>query len=216
MDFFDDRHQAGRLLGAAVAKLGLQNVMVLAIPRGGVVVAEEVATILNAPLDLVVTRKIGAPDNPEYAIGAVTQDGEPVVDEAIIDSLGISREYVKREAARKAEEVKERIRNYRGDRPYPSFVGRSVVLVDDGIATGYTTMAAILSLRRQNPAHIVLATPIAPEETLTKLSNLVDRVVCLGTPKDFYAVGQFYRVFDQVDDAQVREILGKSWRASPP
>jgi putative phosphoribosyl transferase len=204
---FKDRKEAGELLAKAVAKLGLSNVIVLGIPRGGVPVAEEVASALGAQLDLVITRKIGAPSNPEFAIGAVTQDGEPIIDEETIRSYGISKEYLHKEAKHQAEEVRERMRKYRGNSPYPDLRGKTVVIVDDGIATGNTTRAAIRSVKRKNPSAIILATPVAPYDTLQQLETEVDRVVCLDTPEVFYAIGEFYENFNQVEDDEVREIL---------
>jgi len=204
---FKDRRHAGRLLAAEVSKLGLEDVIVLAIPRGGVPVAYEVAKILRAPLDVVIARKIGAPGFSEYAIGAVSADGAPVLDVPAIVSLRVPREYIERETAAKAEEVKERMESYRGALPYPSVEGKTLVVIDDGIATGSTVKAAVRWLRRRNPRLIVLATPVAPPETIRELSSEVDRVVCLSTPSAFSAVGEFYEDFSQLEDSDVIEIL---------
>ena len=206
---YKDRRHAGRLLAAAVSSLGLSNVVVLAIPRGGVPVADEVATALAAPLDLIIARKIGAPGYPEYAIGAVTQDGEPFLDESAVKSLRVSEEYIKEETARQADEVKARMRKYRGDRPYPDLEGKTVVVVDDGIATGSTVRAAVRSLKRRKPRLVVLATPVAPPDTIRELSSEVDDIVCLATPEGFSAVGEFYQDFGQTDDSEVVEVLLK-------
>ena len=207
---FKDRREAGKLLAKAVSKtVAKDGLIVLAIPRGGVPVADEIASALQSPLDVVITRKIGAPGNPEFAIGAVTQDGEPMVDEQTIASFGIPIKYIEEESARQAQEIRERMRRYRGDRPYPILTGKTVVIVDDGIATGNTTRAAIRSIKRQNPAGVILATPVAPEDTLRELSKEVDDVVCLSTPENFYAIGEFYTDFDQVEDEEVKNILAR-------
>lgn len=204
---FRDREQAGKLLAKAVAKLGLTDIVVLAIPRGGVPVAREVASALGAPLDLVITRKIGAPGNPEFAIGAVTQDGEAMLNDETVREMRLSESYVERETRHQFNEIRERMKKYRGDRPFPKIEGKTVVIVDDGIATGSTTRAAIASVRKMKPSRIILATPVAPKETLRELSTLVDQVVCLDTPQVFYAIGEFYENFEQVEDDEVRRIL---------
>lgn len=205
---FRDREQAGKLLAKAVAKLGLTDVVVLAIPRGGVPVAREVASALGAPLDLVITRKIGAPGNPEFAIGAVTQDGEPMLNDETVREMRVSESYVKRETQHQFNEIKERMKKYRGDhRPFPKIEGKTVVIVDDGIATGSTTRAAIASVSKMKPSRIILATPVAPKDTMRELSMLVDQVVCLDEPQIFYAIGEFYENFEQVEDDEVRRTL---------
>jgi len=195
------------LLAKEVSKLTLGDVVVLAIPRGGVPVAKEVASTLGAPLDLVITRKIGAPGNPEFAIGAVTQDGEPLLNDETVRELRVSDAYLRRETEHQFNEIKERMKKYRGDRPFPKIEGKTVVIVDDGIATGSTTRAAIRSVMKMKPSKVVLATPVAPEETLRELSTLVDQVVCLDTPQIFYAIGEFYENFEQVEDDEVKRIL---------
>jgi putative phosphoribosyl transferase len=206
---FKDRKEAGMLLGKALAFLkGEKDVMVLAIPRGGVPVAREVAVAIEAPLDLVVTRKIGAPYEPELAVGAVTQDGEMIVDDELVNVLGISADYLKRESARQVKEIASRMKKYRGDRPYPLLDGKTVVIVDDGIATGSTIRAAIQSVRARNAAKVIVAAPVGPPERVAELSTIVDRVICLSMPEYFEAIGQFYEEFNQVDDDAVREILG--------
>jgi putative phosphoribosyl transferase len=207
---FRDRKEAGKLLAEALSFLKArkkEDVVVLAIPRGGVVVAKEVADALGAPLDLIITRKIGAPGNPELAIGAVTQDGEVITVPGLLSVLRVSDRYLNDEAARQVDEIERRMREFRGDRPYPSLAGKTVILVDDGIATGSTIQAAIQSVKRRKAAVVILAVPVGPPETVSKLSKIVDRVVCLSTPEPFYAIGHFYGEFEQVDDDTVREIL---------
>jgi putative phosphoribosyl transferase len=206
---FHDRTQVGKLLAEEIRKLKIVSPIVLAIPRGGLPVAREIALALKAPLDLVITRKIGAPGEPEFAIGAVTQDGEVIVDREVVKSLGISEAYLKQESARKVHEIKERMQKYRGERPYPNLAGKTVIIVDDGVATGNTVLAAIESVKKKKPAGIILAIGVAPPETATKLSKVVDRVICLDTPEPFYAIGEFYENFEQVEDEEAKKILSE-------
>jgi putative phosphoribosyl transferase len=205
---FRDREQAGEVLASALKDLRGEDVLVLAIPRGGVVVGSIVARALGAPLDIIVTKKIGAPGEAEYALGAVTQDGEVILDEAAVRMLGVGRDYLDSEAANQREEVRDRMKRFRGERPYPSLKGKTVVIVDDGIATGYTALAAARSVKRQGPKSVVLAVPVGPSETIAKLSREVDKVVCLEMPEPFFAIGEFYSEFGQVEDDEVRRILG--------
>jgi putative phosphoribosyl transferase len=207
---FKDRTEAGKMLASAMTFLkGTKDLIVLAIPRGGVPVAKEVAMALGAPLDLVVTRKIGAPSQPELAVGAVTQDGEIILDGELIRALDVSTDYLKRESARQVKEIASRMKKYRGDRPYPSLDGKTVVIVDDGIATGSTIRAAIQSVRGRNAAKIIVAAPVGPPDGVAELRKIVDRVVCLSTPDYFEAIGEFYEEFEQVDDDAVTRLLGE-------
>jgi len=207
---FKNRVEAGRRLGAELAKLKGGDVVVLGIPRGGVVVANEVARALRAPLDIVVTRKIGAPGEPEFALGAVTQEGEVVMDRNAAESLGASPEYLDEEARRKQDEVRERMRAFRRDRPYPHLEGKTVIIVDDGIATGSSIEAAVISVKRRNPKGIIIAVPVAPPDAVERLSREGAKVVCLEKPWLFMAIGEFYQDFGQVDDSEVRRILDES------
>lgn len=186
--------------------------MVLGIPRGGVVVANEVARALESPLDIVVTRKIGAPGQPEFALGAVTQEGEVILDEQAARSLGASREYIDGQVRKEKEEVIDRMRRLRGDLPYPSLEGKVVLIVDDGVATGNSVQAAVISVRKRNPKEIVVAIPVAPKDAIEALVEEGTRVVCLETPGSFFAIGEFYRDFGQVEDVEVRRILEGSAR----
>ncbi len=204
---FRDRAEAGRRLGGALSELKGAGALVLAIPRGGVVVAGEVADALGATLDVIVTRKISPPGEPEFALGAVTQDGEALVDRQAAESLGAGREYLDAEIAKKKEEVRERTRKFRGDEPFPSVEGRVVVIVDDGIATGSSVEAAVLSVRKRKPKEIVVAVPVAPADAVETLTEDGTRVVCLETPGPFFSIGEFYADFEQVDDEEVRRIL---------
>jgi predicted phosphoribosyltransferase len=206
---FKDRQEAGRLLAEALSFLDNKRgrLLVLAIPRGGVVVAKGVAAWLGAPLDLIVTRKIGGPGNPELAVGAVTQDGKSLTDPETVDRLGVSEGYLKEEAARQLAEIRRRMEYYRGHRPFPDLSGKTVVLVDDGLATGSTMKAAIQTVKNLKAQSVIVAVPVGPRETVEALSKYADRVVCLQTPPFFNAVGQFYSEFGQVDDQTVKEIL---------
>ena len=194
-------------LAQALKELKGKNVIVLAIPRGGVPVAKEVASFLGCEMDLIITRKVGAPGNPEFAIGSVTQDGELITDREFATSYGVGERYLIEESKRQADIIKERLRRFRGDRPYPSLKDRIVVVVDDGIATGYTIRAAVQSVRRKNPAKLILAVPVAPRDTIEDLRKEVDQVVCLSAPEIFYAIGEFYENFEQVEDEEVVRIL---------
>ena len=171
-----------------------KDVVVLGIPIGGVMVALQVARALGAALDVVVTKKIGAPGEPELAVGAITQDGEVILNE-VARLMGVDHAYLRSEAERLTLEVKERTKRFRGDRQPTSLKGRVAVIVDDGIATGSTVEAAIKSVRMQGPSAVIVAVPVAPSEVVAQLSREADRVVCLETPSPFYAIGEIYSNF---------------------
>jgi putative phosphoribosyl transferase len=220
MKMFNNRREAGRRLATrlvetlALPEAGARPV-VLALPRGGVPVAAAIAARLAAPLDVVIARKIGAPWQPELAIGAVAEAGEgegageTVWNRRIIDELGLREENLERWRAEKLQEVRQRAALYRAGRPAVALDGRDVILVDDGIATGATTEAALRALRRLRPRRIILAVPVAPEDTLARLRRLADDVVCLAQPAGFYAIGAYYRDFTQVKDAEVIRYLSQ-------
>lgn len=207
---FRDREEAGKRLAEAVKRFKGEDVVVLGIPRGGLVVAGEVAKALGAPLDIVVTRKIEAPGEPEYALGAVTQEGDVIMDRQAAESVGASPEYLESQVRKKREEVKERMQRLRGDAPYPRLEGKLVIIVDDGIATGSSVVAAVMSVRKRKPKEIVVAVPVAPADAIETLAEEGAKVVCLETPGLFFAIGEFYRNFDQVDDLEVRRILDEN------
>ncbi|MFQ5812110.1 MAG: phosphoribosyltransferase [Anaerolineae bacterium] len=208
---FRDRQEAGQLLAQALTFLeGREDVIVLGIPRGGVVVAAEVARAIGAPLDVYITRKIGAPYNPELAIGAIASSGDVVLDEGLMGRLGVSLEYVQDETERQRREIERRLKKYRGNRPAQRLEGKTVLVVDDGIATGATTLAAIRALKKQKPAELILAVPVGPPDAVARLRKEVDRLVCLDTPQLFWAVGAFYEVFDQTSDEEVVRLLLES------
>jgi putative phosphoribosyl transferase len=205
---FEDRRDAGRALAEELAPFkGQDNVIVLGIPRGGVVVGHEVAEALDLPLDVYITRKIGAPHNPELAIGAVASDGTLILDHQLSNRLGVSQDYIDRESERQKQEIKRRTSEYRGELPDIELKGKVVILTDDGVATGATTLATIQAIRAQEPAKLVLAVPVGPRDTIQRLRREVDELYCLHAPEIFWAVGAFYNVFDQTSDQEVKSLL---------
>ena len=203
---FIDRRHAGERLGALLVPLAGPNVVVLGIPRGGVEVAAVVAEMLGAPLDVVIPRKVGAPGNPELGLGAVAE-GVEVIDERLVRILGVSGGYLRREIAREQEEISRRSARYRGDRPPVPLAGKIVIVVDDGVATGGTAVAALRKARNDGAAKVILAVPVAPREALERLQMEADEVRVCAFPEPFYAVGQWYEEFGQVSDARVIELL---------
>ncbi len=213
---FRDRADAGRRLAAALqAYANRPDVLVLALPRGGVPVGFEVAKALNAPLDLFLVRKLGLPGHEELAMGAVASGGVRVLNREVVDALGVPDRVTDAVAAREERELERRERLYRGDRPPPMVRGRTAILVDDGLATGSTMKAAVLALRQQNPNRIVVAVPVASAETCDELRSEAEEVVCLSTPEPFYAVGQWYQDFSQTTDEEVRNLLQRARREQP-
>ncbi|MCX8053048.1 MAG: phosphoribosyltransferase [Armatimonadetes bacterium] len=214
---FDNRQQAGAELAAALNELKGTDSIVLAIPRGGVVVGYEVASALGLELDVIVPRKIPAPGQEELAIGAVASwgDHERIIDEHSVRFLGVSNEYIEHQVEIQLAEVNRRLQAYRGTTEPPNVEGRNVILVDDGIATGYTTRAAALALRKIGAGQVVLAVPVGPPDSVEMLRPFVDDLVCLRTPTPFMAVGYWYRDFRQVSDSEVIELLEKARGDSP-
>lgn len=206
MRFFDDRADAGWALGEILAERGFADAVVLGIARGGVVVAAAVADALGAPLDVVVPRKIGAPRNPELGLGAVAE-GVEVVDATMVARTGASPEYLAAEIARQQEEVVRREGAYRGDQPSPDLTDRTVIVTDDGIATGGTAVAAVRWARARGAGWVVLAVPVMPARMRARLETEADQVIALAEPEDFFAVGQFYRDFRQTRDQEVIALL---------
>ena len=208
---FDNRKDAGRKLAAALAGYKDQNPVVLALPRGGVPVAAEVAAALGAPLDLILVRKIGVPFQPELAMGAVTDGGAPVIvrNEDVIRMAGVSEEEFKAVCDRELAEIERRRRRYLGDRAAVDVKGRPAIVIDDGIATGATTRAALRAMRMRNPSSLVLAVPVAPTDSLVALRREVDELVCLENYDNFGAIGFYYSDFRQVADEEVIEILAR-------
>ena len=205
---FHDRIAAGQELAHALRDLQERSdLLVLGIPRGGVVVASQVARALNAPLDVCLTHKLGAPDNPELAIGAMVESGQVVLNRELIKEMWVPRDYIEAETERQRKELARRARLYRGDRSPPQIPHRTVIVIDDGLATGSTMMAALQALNAQAPASLIAAIPVAPSEAIRRLAPLADRIECLLSPRPFWAVGAFYDHFDQVMDEEVIELL---------
>lgn len=206
---FTDRVEAGHRLAEALEPLASEDVVVLAIPRGGALVGEVIAGALEAPLDVVVPRKIGAPGNPELGLGAVAP-GVRVLDEAAIRTLGVPRDYLEREIQAEEAEIRRRLEAYRAGRPPADLAGRVAVVVDDGVATGGTAAAALRWARTQGASRVILAVPVAPAAATARLAREADELVILATPEPFFAVGQWYEDFEQVSDEEVVGALARS------
>lgn len=214
---FRDRRDAGRHLAERLAAYAdRDDVLVLALPRGGVPVAFEVARALRAPLDVFVVRKLGVPGHEELAMGAVASGGVRVLNEDLVRQLEIPAAVIEAVAAREEAELARRERLYRAGRSFPAVQGRTVILVDDGLATGATMRAAVVALRAQRPARIVVAVPVASAETCEELGRSVDDILCAVTPEPFHAVGFWYENFDQTSDEEVRELLRQASEPGPP
>ena len=203
---FEDRRDAGRQLAERLERYREKDVIILALPRGGVPVAYEIARALQAPLDVIVARKLGAPMQPELGIGAIAPGGVMLLDECTINALGLTEADLAPVVRQEREEMGRRLNRYRGD-GLPDVEGRTVILVDDGLATGVTAAAAIHAVRRLGPEAIVLAVPVCARETATALADEVEELVCVSTPEQFIAVGLWYGDFEQTDDAEVIELL---------
>jgi putative phosphoribosyl transferase len=213
---FGDRTEAGRLLAAKLAKYADKpDVLVLALPRGGVPVGHEVSRALHAPMDVFIVRKLGVPGHEEFAMGAVASGGVRVLNEQVVNALGIPDYVIEAVAAWEQRELERRERLYRGNRPPPEVRGKTVILIDDGLATGSTMLAAVQALRKLGPAKIVVGVPVASPDTCELLKSEVDEIVCAATPEPFYAVGLWYRDFSQTTDEEVRELLERTAAESP-
>lgn len=211
MTEFVDRVDAGKKLANELSRYAdRDDVVVLGLPRGGVPVAFQVARRLRAPLDVFLVRKLGAPGNPELAMGAIASGGVRVMNEEVVRSLSVSDEAIGRAEEEEREKLQERERMYRGARPGVGLEGKVVLLIDDGLATGATMRAAVDALREHEPGKIVVAVPTAPPETCADFEDYVDEIVCVATPRPFFGVGGAYRDFSQTSDERVRELLEKA------
>jgi predicted phosphoribosyltransferase len=208
---FHDRADAGRALAAKLMPYAnRRDVLVLALPRGGVPVAYEVARALNAPLDVFIVRKLGVPGQEELAMGAIATGGVRVLNEDVVRVLQIPDDVIDEVAEAEWQELERRQREYRDDLPPPNVRGRTAILIDDGLATGSTMRAAVAALRRQGPARIVVAVPVAAASTVAEMRAEVDDLVCVHVPETFYSVGSWYEDFTQTTDAEVRELLDEA------
>lgn len=205
---FRNRKHAGERLAALLESYrGQPQTIVLALPRGGVPVAAAVACELQLPLDILPVRKVGAPSQPEFAIGAVAGDSVLVLNDRAIASMNIPEETLAEAVAREREELRRREQLYRGQRPPLALTGWTAILIDDGLATGYTMLAAVRAVREQSPKRIVVAVPVAPPSTLDRLAAEANEVVCVHTTEDLFAVGQFYADFNQISDEEVQAAM---------
>jgi len=205
---FKDRNDAGDKLAIELLKKNISTGLIMAIPRGGVVLAAAISKQLKLPMDVIIPKKIGAPFNPELAVGAVTQEGMAIYDNYILDLLGLQEDQMQNIVEEKINEIKRRMLLYRDSTNYPDYTGKEIILVDDGVATGYTVLAAIKSLYHLfKPKRLLLAVPVGPPDVIQKLTKEVDEVVCLLEPEQFQSVGQYFDNFDQVEDESVIKLL---------
>lgn len=204
---FKDREEAGKVLAKGLEKYRGKNIIVLAIPRGGVVVAKEVAKNLNAELDLVISRKIGSPTDPEFAIGAVAPDRSVMLNKEVVKEIGVTKGYIERMARIEGIEIDRRMKKYRGRSELPDVKGKIVIIVDDGIATGFTMMSVVEFLKKMKPKKIIVAVPVASPNSVKELEEEVDEVICLESPFYFSAISQIYESFPQITDQEVIKLL---------
>lgn len=210
---FSDRLEAGRHLATALERYaGSKHAIVLALPRGGVPVGFMVARQLHLPLDVLIVRKLGIPGHEEYAMGAIASGGAPLIDRAVVEAQGVTPAEVARVVALEQAELARRERQYRGDRPPPDVAGRTVIVVDDGLATGASMRAAVAVLRGRGPAAIVVAVPVGAREACAAMRLVADDAVCAFTPEPFHAVGIWYTDFEQTSDVEVHELLARARR----
>ncbi|HIC7356876.1 TPA: phosphoribosyltransferase [Legionella pneumophila] len=215
MERFQDRYQAGQLLGRKLKSYANRNdVIVLALPRGGVPVAAMISEVINAPLDLMIVRKLGVPGHEELAFGALASNKIKVYNEELLQYLQLSQKDINQVISQEENELARRNRAYRGDKPFPDLKNKIIILVDDGIATGASMRAAVLALRKESPKKIIVAVPVAPEDMNDIMKNVADEYVCLISPLSFNAVGLWYEDFSQTEDEEVLYLLSKSYGRS--
>ena len=204
---FLDRMDAGEKLADSLYKFKDEDVIVLAVPRGGLAIAYDTIKRFGLKWDLIIPRKIGAPHNKEFAIGAVSVDGSYFINSEYVKMLGISQDYIEKEVLEQISEIKRRMKEYRGKDTFPEVKDKTVIIIDDGIATGFTILAVIKAVKKQGAKKIILAIPVGPRETIEEFKEIVDEVICLYIPEKFYAVGSYYENFEQVTDAEVFKII---------
>lgn len=204
---FLDRKDAGEKLSVELERFKDENPIILAIPRGGIVTAYDTIKKFGFDWDLIIPRKIGLPQNKEIAIGAISLDETSIFNEQYISMLNIPKDYIKNEISEQIQEIKRRLLKYKGNVDYPDVKDKTVIIIDDGIATGSTIHVAIKSIRRHEPKKIIFAIPVSPKDTLAILEKIVDEIICLLTPEEFYAVGPYYKNFEQTTDEEVIEII---------
>jgi putative phosphoribosyl transferase len=213
---FADRATAGRVLAQAVERTAGDVDLILGLPRGGVAVGAEIATALGIPLDVFLVRKVGAPEQPELAMGALAETGHLELNQRVLNSIGLDQASLTALVRLERLEIERRLQSYRSGRPAPNVSGRHVLVVDDGIATGATMLVALRALRAQQPARLLMATPVCPTSTLARLQTEADQVIVLATPEPFGAVGSWYGDFHQMSDDEVTALLAKSGPGSRP
>ncbi|CAH2213010.1 phosphoribosyltransferase [Tepidibacter aestuarii] len=206
---FIDRKDAGKKLSIELEKYQDEKPIILAVPRGGIVTAYESIKKFGFEWDLIIPRKIGSSHNKEFAIGAVTSDGTYFIDEKYVNMFNISQEYIEKEVYEQKNEIKRRLNKYKGNEDFPKVKDKTVIIIDDGIATGFTILAAIKSIKKHGAKRIILAVPVAPHDTVTYLEGVVDTVICLLIPDEFYAVGLHYENFEQTEDEEVITIINE-------
>jgi putative phosphoribosyl transferase len=213
---FIDRHHAGLELAKRLAKYAAENPVILALPRGGVVIGYEIAKAFHSPLDVIIARKIGLPHNKEFGIGAIGEEGVRILDNRVIDIIGLPMDTVENIINEEMNELKRRIHLYRKNRPLPDLKNKTVILVDDGLATGVTAKAAIQAIKKLHPKKIIFASPICSYESAQDLRSFVNDIVCLATPLDLMAIGLWYQNFDQVTDEEVIDLLERAKEFKQP
>ena len=204
---FLNRSDAGEKIATSLYKFKDEDVIVLAIPRGGLEIAYDTIKKFNFKWDLIIPRKIGAPHNKEFAIGAVSVDGSYFTNEDYVKKLNISQDYIEKEVTEQIDEIKRRMKEYRGKDTFPEVKDKTVIIIDDGIATGFTILAVIKAVKKKLAKKIILAIPVGPRETIEEFKEIVDEVICLYIPDKFYAVGSYYVDFKQVEDVEVFKII---------